>query len=133
MFPIKLRAHHLLCIQGFQGYGYSQDFIKNMKYIINCLNSHGSLIDIITDCDVICSFCPYNKNGICKLNSASDLKKMDELVIDKLGLEEHMVISPEYAFSLVNKKLQKTLDADEVCGGCIWKEKCLWYLSRDIE
>ncbi len=31
---INIRAHHLLCLQGFQGYGYSQDFVRNMAEII---------------------------------------------------------------------------------------------------
>ena len=35
---IKLRGHHLLCLQGFQGYAYDDSFVKNMTYINNLEN-----------------------------------------------------------------------------------------------
>ena len=31
--PIRIRAHHLLCMQGFQGYGYNKTFTENMTHI----------------------------------------------------------------------------------------------------
>ena len=34
---IYLRAHHILCILQFRGYGYSDEFIKNMQNIMNRL------------------------------------------------------------------------------------------------
>jgi hypothetical protein len=30
---IKLRVHHLLCLQGYQGYGYDECFKKNLENI----------------------------------------------------------------------------------------------------
>jgi hypothetical protein len=32
--PINIRVHHLLCMQGFQGYGYNDDFATHLKNII---------------------------------------------------------------------------------------------------
>ena len=133
MLPIKIRAHHLLCIQGFQGYGYSQKFVDNMKYVIDHLNSAHSQVEIITDCDFICFFCPHNKNGICEVKSKTDIKVLDNLVLDKLDLKEHTIMSSGYAFSLANNKLFTISNVEEICGNCNWKEKCLWYLSRDSE
>ena len=28
---LKIRHHHLLCILGFKGLGYSDEFVENMK------------------------------------------------------------------------------------------------------
>ncbi|MFP4655439.1 MAG: DUF1284 domain-containing protein [Methanohalobium sp.] len=133
MLPIKIRTHHLLCIQGFQGYGYSKKFVDNMRYVIDCLNSTRSQIELITDCDIICSLCPHNKNGICVMSHTSDIKILDNLVLDKLDLKEHTIMSSECAFSLVNNKLCKISDVKEICENCNWKEKCRWYLSGDFE
>ena len=30
---LVLRGHHLLCLKGFQGYGYDDDFVENMKLV----------------------------------------------------------------------------------------------------
>ncbi|PIU52192.1 DUF1284 domain-containing protein, partial [Candidatus Desantisbacteria bacterium CG07_land_8_20_14_0_80_39_15] len=30
---MKIRAHHLLCVLGFQGLGYSPEFIKKMTQV----------------------------------------------------------------------------------------------------
>ncbi|HEX3014471.1 MAG TPA: DUF1284 domain-containing protein [Methanobacterium sp.] len=69
---MKIRAHHLLCMQGFQGYGYSEDFSKNMAEIIEILqNFPKHKIEIIAGTDVICAFCPYNINGSCQENHES--------------------------------------------------------------
>ncbi|WP_263641218.1 hypothetical protein [Methanobrevibacter arboriphilus] len=34
---IYLRGHHLLCLQGYQGYGYDDNFKKNIETIISIL------------------------------------------------------------------------------------------------
>jgi hypothetical protein len=40
--PIWIRAHHLLCVQGFQGYGYSPDFEQHMGSVVTFLNLNPS-------------------------------------------------------------------------------------------
>jgi hypothetical protein len=32
--PIVIRAHHLLCMQGFQGYGYTPDFEQQWEVLL---------------------------------------------------------------------------------------------------
>jgi hypothetical protein len=129
---MKIRAHHLLCIQGFQGYGYTEDFSNNMAEIIKKLDSNPKqIIEIIAECDIICSCCPYNKKEKCKnLIFNWTIKRMDKKVLKKIGLDVGTQASAENILSLVNKKFKTNHDIQEICRNCSWKEKCLWFISR---
>jgi uncharacterized protein len=130
---MKIRAHHLLCMQGFQGYGYSEDFTKNMVEIIEILqNFPKRKIEIIAGSDVICACCPYDTDGICQENSGSDekIKAMDTKVLKKLEISAGSILEVEEIFNITNKKLKTYIDVKKICGDCKWSEKCLWYLEK---
>ena len=83
MSNIKLRAHHGLCIAFFEGKGYDDNFIRNMKNIIATLTQNPN-VTIVADEDIVCVACPNNNNGICDCK-----KKVDELKsIDKAKRKE---------------------------------------------
>lgn len=128
---IKIRAHHLLCIQGFQGYGYSRDFEKNMSKVIKNLKSEEHVLEIVAECDVICSHCPHQMDGLCKQTHESDemIKNMDLNVIKKIGLGEGTKTRSKNVFALLDRKI-KPIDVQEICGGCVWRNKCLLYISK---
>jgi uncharacterized protein len=129
---MKIRAHHLLCIQGFQGHGYSAEFAENMSEITRFLKSYPQQkIEIIDECDIICKCCPHNKNGKCK-NIISNwmIKKIDRRVINKMGIDTGAQKRVGDVFSITNKVFRSKKDLNPICGNCSWKEKCLWYLSR---
>jgi len=75
---MKIRAHHLLCIQGFQGYGYSEEFTENMSKVIQNLKSFPDhKIQITTCCDVLCACCPHNIGNKCAESSNSNEKMIE--------------------------------------------------------
>jgi len=129
---LKIRAHHLLCIQGFQGYGYSEDFVKNMSEIIKSMDSN-SEVEIITECDIICSCCPHNVEGVCQKgpDSAQEVRNMDTRILEKLHIKDGMIGRVKDVLSLINTELRNVSDIQDICGGCAWKERCLWFISRD--
>lgn len=118
-------------MQGFQGYGYSEGFVTNMNKIIRDLNSSLEL-EIISECDVICSKCPNNKNEVCTktADSALKIKDMDRKVLRKLGLKESGKINFNDVLSLIKIKLKKS-DIDDICIDCDWKDKCLFIKSYE--
>lgn len=125
----KIRAHHLLCMQGFQGYGYSSDFVEKMSNIIVSIESSPeSRIKVVKCCDDICYYCPNNIGNICRKNgdNGAKIRDMDQLVLDKLGFREGYCATAGKLLEYVNKSFDKN-DALEVCGNCAWKAKCLWY------
>jgi len=129
---MKIRAHHLLCMQGFQGYGYSEEFSQNMSKIIQKLKSHPEQkIEITADLDIICKSCPQKKNKICK-NVISNwmIKRVDKKVIKKLKIDCGTKISPKEIISLTNQVFKTHGDLKGICSSCSWKEKCLWYISK---
>jgi uncharacterized protein len=131
-FPIKIRAHHLLCMQGYQGYGYSKDFENNLQEIIKCINSNpDSLIEVIAENDLICSCCPNLYKSECQMDESSNsrIHNMDLKILKVLGLKSGDKGEASYFINLVNSKFKKRLQLNSICGDCQWKEKCLWYVS----
>jgi uncharacterized protein len=130
--PIRIRAHHLLCIQGFQGYGYTPDFERHMANIVNLLNLDPSVkLQIIAGTDEICCHCPYEINGLCERYSDSQegIVKVDNLVIDKAVFVENKIYSFQNAINLIDNNLSHE-DVTEICFKCSWKDKCLFFIKK---
>ena len=82
---LTLRGHHLLCLKGFQGYGYDEEFTKNMTEINSKRKLPDTTISLIASADDICSCCPNLKNNLCENKSQNErIVKMDEEVLKKL-------------------------------------------------
>lgn len=133
---LTFRPHHLLCIQGFIGYGYSPDFVRYLTHICTILKEDPDTKVRITDSvDDICCHCPYNNNGVCtKYSSAmADIKNMDTMVLRMLNIEIDVI----YKFSDLKKRIDSTIryreTADQICGNCQWHEVCRWYQSRLVK
>jgi len=125
----EIRAHHLLCIQGFQGYGYSTKFTDNLSEIVTYLYSENPVVKITTIVDNICRACPHSKGDLCNKESCHS-DRLDNLVLEKTGLKENVGIRLPVAFSRINEQLASPADVNDICGACDWQEKCVWFQSR---
>jgi|GEM_PF-5408825 len=58
---LTLRPHHVLCRLGFQGYGYSPEYISEMGRIVKIISS-GRVKSIIVrpGFDNVCRSCPHS-------------------------------------------------------------------------
>ena len=123
---LVLRGHHLLCLKGFQGYGYSDDFVSNMTEI-NSARKLKSTTVTLTDCpDDICRACPNLKGNLCE-NEEQNRKigQMDNAVLKRLGGEsEHDSVE---LFEKVDLIFSTKESLREICSNCMWHEKCLFY------
>lgn len=125
---LNIRAHHFLCMQGFQGHGYSEKFVHNMAGIIKYIRENSDCkINLINSCDDICSACSNNKEQHC---SNKEVDNMDNTVLSKLDIKEGCTINAADAFKLVNRKLKTEEDIKDICGNCRWTAKCLWRLTH---
>ena len=128
--PIRIRAHHLLCMQGFQGLGYNDEFTQRMGELITFLESDLSqIIEIITETDEICRFCPNLIGKQCVNDHCCKIKKMDVCVISNSNLKENITIPFERALEIVNHDL-KLEEIKIICENCVWADKCLFYIKR---
>lgn len=125
---VPIRAHHLLCMQGFQGYGYNDEFRYNLEKLVKYLDSHPHCqIKVVADADVICEKCPNLKEEHCnKPLSSGSIQDMDITVLNKLKIPEGKIETAQNLFYQVNM----ALNLDDVCGDCSWQSKCLWYQSK---
>lgn len=132
--PIRLRGHHLLCIQGFQGYGYNRVFIDNISRIISEVEKDPSIeIEVKTACDDICLQCPHRLDDICKKEPGADekIQAMDKKVLEITGLEKGNRYNITEILDTINSSFSNRSDAGPVCGDCEWKKECLWYVALD--
>ena len=123
---MKLRGHHLLCILGFQGYGYSEDFVLNMARINELRKSDKTTIKLINRPDDICSACPNLKDDVCENKMQNEnIVKMDNEVLSQFNInQEYNAID---LFNEVVLKFNTLKSVENICNDCKWAEKCLFY------
>ncbi len=123
---LVLRGHHLLCLKGFQGYGYDETFIENMIDINSKRKLSSTSVKLTNSCDDICKACPKLENGLCE-NEIQNRRivEMDDEVLKKIDA------SKEYGavelFEMIDSTFNSKESVSEICSNCMWHEKCLFY------
>ena len=118
---LRIRAHNLLCIQGFVGKGYSPEFVANMTSVIAQLEPD-SEITLLTEPDVLCAACPNLRDTGCALHgdgSERGIATQDRDVLRRLGLEDGAVASWSEIVDRIRQYVAPD-DLDEICGTCPW-------------
>ncbi len=130
---LKIRAHHLCCIQGFQGYGYSPAFVANLRAVISKIKAFPPRhLELVSKCDIICASCPSEKECTAQESvSSRRIRNMDLFVMKKLKIKEGAIMKADEAFRLINSQLANASYIEEVCGTCKWRQKCLWYMQDE--
>jgi|LSQX01.1.fsa_nt_gb hypothetical protein len=130
--PIKIRAHHLLCMQGFRGYGYNDDFATHLKNIIERFRKNpDTFIQVISSCDEICYGCPHQIEDRCNKESDANyrIKIMDSKILKCIGIQPDSVDTIQAMTNQVNDTFKTQAQLAAICGDCQWTEKCIWFLS----
>ena len=122
MEKIRLRPHHLLCLQKFVGEGYDGVFTKNLAKIVEFLSSNPETeITLIEGCDEVCASCPDKFEGVC--TDGEKVIKLDSGVLDTCKL--NYGISDSWKnLSGIAKEIFKTDNFDKICGSCQWFNLC---------
>lgn len=119
--PYKIRPHHGLCLNFFQGKGYSNEFVKNMTAIKSRLEEN-PLVCITSQTDIICDVCPNNTNGIC--TAAEKVSEYDRQVLLQCHLSEGEILPFLDFEALVRHNILGPGKRKEICGNCQWDSLC---------
>ncbi|WP_458412972.1 DUF1284 domain-containing protein [Schinkia sp. CFF1] len=117
-----LRGHHLLCVHGFRGMGYSPTFVEKMSQVVEEIRNPelDYPIQVVQGLDETCSYCPNKGDGFCNAPKADAfVMGLDHKIISHLGIQSGAVYNKSELVSLVAKKV-KPDDLDYLCEGCSW-------------
>lgn len=119
MGGIRLRAHHLLCIHGFRGQGYSPMFVANMARLVERLGACVETpVRIVSGADDVCCACPHMSDGICNHPDQS-VDQIDQRVRAALGFDEDHTGSWSSILDTIRDRIDP-FRLEDVCSGCRW-------------
>ncbi|MEH7222764.1 DUF1284 domain-containing protein [Bacillus sp. JJ1566] len=114
----KLRGHHLFCLLGYRGMGYSQEYVENMTIVHQTLRKNPmTLVQIINGPDHLCEKYPNNGKYHCQNISIYD---RDAMILEKMGLRVGQILRWKDIESRVQKHVIPS-DIQTVCESCSWR------------
>ena len=130
---IRLRPHHLLCLQTFVGHGYSPEFTAHMTIVQKQLTTDPlTPITLVNGPDDLCGHCPNCVDGSC---TSPKPAVFDHLVGQKLNTTEDTEnAAPKHTDAsdspLTLHGIPSILHMSEqllaeCCPYCEWKELCV--------
>jgi hypothetical protein len=111
-----------LCTVGFQGMGYSTDFVENLQSISDQLQGEDGdkvEIEVVEESDSICEPCPHRRGNACVTQSKINL--LDQAHAKVLGIK----VGDRITWGEVKERIRQRMSVSthlEICQGCEWLE-----------
>ncbi|MCM2278066.1 MAG: DUF1284 domain-containing protein [Oligoflexia bacterium] len=120
---LRFRPHHFLCTLGFEGKGYSPEFIRNFSRLAEELRSTPAgeeiQIEVTTISDSICQPCPDRRGEGCQ--SEIKIQTLDLAHARILGLSPGERLSWGEAKRRIAERMTPGA-FENACAPCSWKE-----------
>ncbi|MEH7300077.1 DUF1284 domain-containing protein [Neobacillus drentensis] len=114
----KLRGHHLFCLLGYRGMGYSQEYVENMTRLHQTLRENPkTLIQLVKGPDQLCEKYPNTGDYHCQ---DANLYDRDAVILEKMDLLIGQILKWEDIESRIKKHVIPT-DIQTVCETCHWR------------
>ncbi|MDR7079253.1 hypothetical protein J2Y03_004311 [Neobacillus niacini] len=114
----KLRGHHLFCLLGYRGMGYSEEYVKNMTRLHQTLRENPkTLIQLVNGPDQLCKKYPNTGTYHCQDMNIFD---RDAVILEKMGLTIGQILNWEDIESRI-KKFVVPSDIQVICETCSWR------------
>jgi hypothetical protein len=124
--PLRLRAHHFVCLQFYRGQGYSFGFVQNLNRVVE--RSASEPATVVLDADDVCAACPglaHDRTCLDPNAGETEVRRIDRLACGILGIQ------PEMQLTLAEARERLAADAVaagrwrfEACDGCTWEDTC---------
>ena len=120
---LKFRPHHFLCTVGYQGSGYSPEFIAGYDRIAKTLKHSGPAgdavpIEVVAETDSICAPCPSKRGKLCE--TQQKIETLDSAHAKILSIQEGDVLSwGEAKEKIVAAFTDEAFES--ACAPCSWK------------
>ncbi|WNS76162.1 DUF1284 domain-containing protein [Bacillus sp. DTU_2020_1000418_1_SI_GHA_SEK_038] len=114
----KLRGHHLFCLLGYRGMGYSEEYVKNMTQLHQNLRENPkSLIQLVKGPDQLCEKYPNSGTYHCQ---DENIYERDAAILEKVGLKLGQILKWEDIESCIRKFVVPS-DIQILCETCSWR------------
>jgi len=119
---VRLRGHHLICLHFFNGEGYDDIFIENLREVVGRTETED--ISVCEAADEICEKCPYGKDAKCLYDEGADeeIRVMDKAALGLLGIDKNERIT----WQKIKGKIPGIFLSwyRDYCHECDWKHVC---------
>ena len=114
---LALKAHHLLCLHGFRGLGYSEAFVAAMQQIKHALTDESTPVVMGLGPDAACTACPHlATRPACSSDLGSD---RDRAVMAVLEAEPGTVMSWREWQTRIAERVSPAV-LNRICRDCSW-------------
>lgn len=113
----RLRGHHLLCLLGYQGMGYSAEYAENMTRFHQTLRSQPDTeILLVFGPDDLCDKFPHDQPSHC---NESNVHQRDSAILNQLGVK----IGQVWKWSTLERTISENVVPEDIprfCSTCPW-------------
>ncbi len=120
---MKLRPHHLLCVQKYTGSGYDDAFAAGMEALIRRLAAcPGTAVTLVEGRDDLCAACPHMAGSRCA--SEEKVNRLDREVLEACGFSAGETRTWSALARTAREQVLEKDTFEKVCGCCEWFELC---------
>ncbi|MCY0877199.1 MAG: DUF1284 domain-containing protein [Firmicutes bacterium] len=115
---VSLRGHHLLCLLGYRGMGYSDAYVANMTSIYETLRLHPeTLVHVVAGPDELCAAFPDDQPNHCREET---VYTRDDAILRALGLSPTATLPWSEVEARVHAHIAGA-DLIDFCQTCPWR------------
>ncbi|MGX9136071.1 DUF1284 domain-containing protein [Rummeliibacillus sp. JY-2-4R] len=114
----RLRGHHIFCLLGYRGMGYSKEYVENMTRLHHILRENPeTYIQLVHGPDQLCEKYPNSGKYHCQ---DYNIFERDAVILEKIGLKIGQIVKWKDIESHVQKHVIPS-DIQTVCETCSWR------------